>query len=83
MLRRDWLWPAIWMLPQNNEYGLWPLSGEIDLVEARGNLATYGAQGNNYVRATLNYGPLSGLVNQIYGWYAPNLPPRYPHTVKS
>ena len=22
------LWPAIWMLPENNTYGDWPLSGE-------------------------------------------------------
>jgi hypothetical protein len=27
----DWLWPAIWMLPTNNVYGEWPLSGEIDV----------------------------------------------------
>jgi hypothetical protein len=28
---RDWLWPAVWMLPENNTYGAWPLSGEIDV----------------------------------------------------
>ena len=27
----DWLWPAIWMLPENTTYGAWPLSGEIDV----------------------------------------------------
>ena len=27
----DWLWPAIWMLPVDNKYGEWPLSGEIDV----------------------------------------------------
>jgi len=32
-----WLWPAIWMLPENQEYGGWPLSGEIDILESRGN----------------------------------------------
>lgn len=26
-------WPAIWMLPTNNEYGSWPNSGEIDIME--------------------------------------------------
>lgn len=26
-------WPAIWMLPTNNEYGAWPNSGEIDIME--------------------------------------------------
>ena len=34
----DWLWPAIWMLPRHNEYGEWPASGEIDIMESRGNL---------------------------------------------
>lgn len=28
------IWPAIWMMPTDNEYGSWPLSGEIDIVEA-------------------------------------------------
>lgn len=23
----DWLWPAIWMLPVDNAYGIWPKSG--------------------------------------------------------
>lgn len=27
-------WPAFWMLPENNVYGEWPLSGEIDIMEA-------------------------------------------------
>jgi beta-glucanase (GH16 family) len=27
----DWLWPAIWMLPARNEYGMWPASGEFRL----------------------------------------------------
>lgn len=26
-------WPAIWMLPSQNEYGIWPASGEIDIME--------------------------------------------------
>ena len=34
----DWLWPAIWMLPRYNEYGQWPASGEIDIMESRGNV---------------------------------------------
>ena len=27
-------WPAIWMLPEKNAYGPWPVSGEIDILEA-------------------------------------------------
>lgn len=26
-------WPAIWMLPTENAYGIWPNSGEIDIME--------------------------------------------------
>ena len=26
-------WPAIWMMPNNSEYGSWPNSGEIDIME--------------------------------------------------
>ena len=40
----DWLWPAMWMLPTQNVYGDWPLSGEIDIVESRGNGLRYTAQ---------------------------------------
>lgn len=27
-------WPAVWMMPAENAYGGWPLSGEIDILEA-------------------------------------------------
>lgn len=27
-------WPAIWMLPEDNRYGTWAASGEIDILEA-------------------------------------------------
>lgn len=33
----DWLWPAMWLMPKGSTYGGWPRSGEIDLMEARGN----------------------------------------------
>jgi beta-glucanase (GH16 family) len=53
----DWLWPAIWMLPVNNTYGPWPLSGEIDMAESRGNNHTYAQGGNNIVSSALHWGP--------------------------
>jgi len=30
------VWPALWMLPRDDKYGPWPSSGEIDVMEARG-----------------------------------------------
>lgn len=30
------IWPAIWLLPQSDRYGAWAASGEIDIIEARG-----------------------------------------------
>ncbi|XP_047498880.1 beta-1,3-glucan-binding protein-like [Penaeus chinensis] len=56
MPRGDWLWPAVWMLPRNWPYGRWPASGEIDIVEARGN-ENYGNLGNQYGGTTLHWGP--------------------------
>ncbi|XP_014671705.1 PREDICTED: beta-1,3-glucan-binding protein-like, partial [Priapulus caudatus] len=58
----DWLWPGIKLLPRNNAYGKWPASGEIDIVEARGN-ANVTTQlpgqslGQGVVQATMHWGP--------------------------
>lgn len=30
------IWPALWLLPQDEKYGGWAASGEIDVLEARG-----------------------------------------------
>ncbi|KAF8876123.1 ectomycorrhiza-upregulated GH16 glucan endo-1,3-beta-glucosidase precursor [Gymnopilus junonius] len=67
----DWMWPAIWMLPRDSVYGAWPLSGEIDIVESRGNGLRYTAHGSNYVQGSLNWGPapqLNGFSNS-YSWW--------------
>ena len=53
----DWLWPAVWMLPVRDTYGYWPASGEIDIMEGRGNNHTYTPGGNNYITSTLHWGP--------------------------
>lgn len=58
----DWLWPALWMIPSASVYGSWPRSGEIDLLESRGNPELgAGAQdiGANQISATLNFGTQS------------------------
>jgi len=54
--RGDWLWPALWLLPKYNSYGNWPASGEIDIVESRGN-QNYSPGGVNQFGATLHWGP--------------------------
>ncbi|MGZ0166854.1 MAG: glycoside hydrolase family 16 protein [Planctomycetales bacterium] len=43
------IWPAIWMLPTDDKYGGWAASGEIDIMEFRG-------QTPNEVLGTLHYG---------------------------
>jgi beta-glucanase (GH16 family) len=46
------IWPAFWMLPQENVYGRWAASGEIDIMEA----VNLGAAGNGRVHGTIHYG---------------------------
>ncbi|KAJ3664408.1 hypothetical protein Zmor_008582 [Zophobas morio] len=57
----DWLWPAIWMMPRWNQYSSWPASGEIDIMESRGNRELVNASGVNIgtqlVSSTLHWGP--------------------------
>lgn len=43
------VWPAIWMLPTDEVYGTWAASGEIDIMEFKG-------QEPNIVLGTLHYG---------------------------
>ncbi|KAG0043570.1 hypothetical protein BGZ89_006390, partial [Linnemannia elongata] len=57
MPKGKWIWPAIWMLPAHYQYGNWPASGEIDLVESRGNGPEYPAGGYDKVASTLHWGP--------------------------
>jgi hypothetical protein len=52
----DWLWPAIWMMPVNNTYGPWPESGEIDIMESRGNGISYPQGGIDSYSSTLHWG---------------------------
>jgi len=57
MPQGDWLWPAIWLMPRYAQYGGWPASGEIDLVESRGNLGSPEASGRETMSSTLHWGP--------------------------
>ncbi|KAF1955282.1 putative beta-1,3-glucan-binding protein precursor [Byssothecium circinans] len=60
MPRGDWLWPAIWMMPEDSKYGAWPASGEIDIAEFRGNDYHY-PLGRDALTSTLHWGPITKL----------------------
>lgn len=58
MPKGDWLWPAVWLLPVEAAYGDWPASGEIDILESRGNAPGYvGGGGCDTFGSTLHWGP--------------------------
>jgi beta-glucanase (GH16 family) len=52
---------AIWMLPKSSVYGGWPRSGEIDIMESKGNDNYKDGNGVNVGNAlmgsTLHWGP--------------------------
>lgn len=60
------MWPAIWMLPTKSEYGGWPKSGEIDIMENLGYMpyfivATFQTQNYVYTDNTQKSGILAVL----------------------
>jgi beta-glucanase (GH16 family) len=46
------LWPAFWLLPQDDVYGGWAASGEIDIMEA----VNLGGAGANNIHGTIHFG---------------------------
>ncbi|QIL90234.1 family 16 glycosylhydrolase [Microbulbifer sp. SH-1] len=66
-------WPAFWMLPSEWKYGSWPLSGEIDILEA----VNLKVGGEDRIHGTLHYGDAwpgnkySGEAYQIPGGLNP------------
>lgn len=53
----DYLWPALWMLPRDSVYGGWAASGEIDIMEARGQIT-------NRMESTVHHG--GAWPNNVY-----------------
>jgi len=59
------IWPAFWMLPSDWEYGGWPISGEIDVMESINTATTiygtihfgtpYGSIGDSYTDGGTNF----------------------------
>ncbi|MCQ2593003.1 MAG: family 16 glycosylhydrolase [Treponema sp.] len=72
------IWPAFWMLPATDKYGVWASSGEIDILEAKGRLTnrTYGNvhfgqpwPGNKYTGSMYKF-PDDGSFDDGYHTYA-------------
>ncbi|WWD18620.1 hypothetical protein CI109_103073 [Kwoniella shandongensis] len=61
----DWLWPRISLLPKDNVYGVWPRSGQIDILNGRGNNASYTARGVDYAQSNLHWGP-TYILDRLY-----------------
>jgi beta-glucanase (GH16 family) len=55
-------WPALWLMPENSTYGGWPNSGEIDVMENKGNNPAV-------VQGTIHYAGASGGHRQSTGRY--------------
>ncbi|WP_426446548.1 RICIN domain-containing protein [Paenibacillus sp. S-38] len=58
------IWPAIWMLPTDNVYGTWPVSGEIDIMEMVGRESASAA--SQKVWGTLHFGNPWKYINSSY-----------------
>lgn len=57
------LWPALWMMPENSSYGAWPSSGEIDVLESKG-------QSPTLVQGSLHTGTSSDTEDTQTGEYS-------------
>ena len=64
------LWPALWMLPQENKYGGWPASGEIDIVELVGHQPDVAHGTIHYGNAYNDKGSSSGKIKDTKSTFA-------------
>jgi beta-glucanase (GH16 family) len=68
-------WPAIWMMPENDYYGGWPLSGEIDILEGVNLGATCtecaGTVGENRMLSAIHFGDKPPKNTHIHKRVAP------------
>jgi beta-glucanase (GH16 family) len=66
LLTNLFVFTAIWMLPRDWVYGGWPRSGEINIVESKGNdnyMDNGQNVGNTLMGSTLHWGPDAGHNN--------------------
>lgn len=54
--QHDSFWPAFWLLPQDDAYGEWPRSGEIDIFEHKGYRTNYCLSGIHWGHTWNNKG---------------------------
>jgi beta-glucanase (GH16 family) len=63
-------WPAIWMMPANDSYGRWPLSGEVDILEGVNLGASCevcaGTVGENRMLSAVHFGDLAPKNEHIH-----------------
>lgn len=59
------IWPALWLMPQDNVYGSWPTSGEIDMME---NVGSESAK----VLGTAHFGPGPNSTYISRNYFLPN-----------
>lgn len=45
------IWPAFWLMPEDDAYGGWPFSGEIDIMEIKGRKETMSSSAVHYAAA--------------------------------
>ena len=65
----NFLWPAIWMLPATKK--IWPIGGEIDLMESMGNSPEMGyALNYKTISSALHYGYNESLFPIIFSPFA-------------
>jgi beta-glucanase (GH16 family) len=69
------VWPAIWLLPQEQAYGPWPASGEIDIMEAKGRLPQhisgtlhYGKDWDHKITDEFSYQLENGTINEFHDY---------------
>ncbi|KAL0959390.1 hypothetical protein HGRIS_014639 [Hohenbuehelia grisea] len=64
--RGDWLWPSVFMLPEDPQYGKGPPSGRIDILSSRGNAPSSGLPlgfTSATTQSTLTYGPFAATAD--------------------
>jgi len=73
------MFTAIWMMPEESIYGNWPVSGEMDLFESRGNrklfLPSGQSIGSEQMFSTLVFGPDQDHVSWYHTHGELNSPP--------